>query len=111
MSVPISLLLVSLGAFLSGVVLTCLARAVAWRLGVVAAPRADRWHARPTAMLSGVAIYAACVGGYLVYAPPLRQASPILIAGTFLFVTGLLDDVACCGWGGRVRDALAIDAC
>ena len=40
-------------------VLTPLVRAVARRYGVVAKPRGDRWHKKPTAMMGGVAIYLA----------------------------------------------------
>ena len=33
--------------------------ALARRIGMVAAPKKDRWHTQPTAMLGGVAIFAA----------------------------------------------------
>jgi len=36
-----------------------IARAASHRVGLVAAPRKDRWHQKPTALLGGVAIYAA----------------------------------------------------
>ena len=44
----------ALVAFATSVVLVRLCRSVAHRFGYVAVPRADRWHARPTALLGGV---------------------------------------------------------
>ena len=74
-------------------ILTLLVRAVTRRQGIVAAPRADRWHKKPTAMLGGIAIYLAFNTGYLFFAAELPAAYPILVAGSLLFVTGLLDDL------------------
>jgi UDP-GlcNAc:undecaprenyl-phosphate GlcNAc-1-phosphate transferase len=67
-------------------------RRAAYRLGFVAAPREDRWHRQPTALMGGVAIYAAFVIGYAIFLPNLRASLPILAGGTLLFVTGLIDD-------------------
>ncbi|HEX7678063.1 MAG TPA: hypothetical protein VF713_08070, partial [Thermoanaerobaculia bacterium] len=36
-------------------------RALARRFRIVAAPKADRWHKKPTAMLGGVAIFLAVI--------------------------------------------------
>ena len=85
--------LASLFTFLCGIVLTVAARAVARRLGFVAAPRQDRWHRKPTAMLGGLSIYAAFVLGFLLFTPRLASAYPILAAATALLVTGLIDDI------------------
>ncbi len=78
--------------FLS-VVLTLAVRKVVTRKGLVAAPRKDRWHQKPTAMLGGIAIYLAFVAGYFFFAPRLPNSYAILIAGTVLFLVGLLDDI------------------
>jgi len=74
-------------------ILTLIARAASPRVGFVAAPRQDRWHQKPTAMLGGAAIYVAFVIGYLTFAPKLAGAYAILAAGTLLFLTGLVDDI------------------
>jgi len=79
-------LLLSLG-------LTYWVRAFANRHGFVAAPRKDRWHQKPTALMGGIAIYLAFVAGYFIYFSPSTKTLPILIAGTLLFVTGLIDDL------------------
>jgi UDP-GlcNAc:undecaprenyl-phosphate GlcNAc-1-phosphate transferase len=82
-----------LSAFLFGLLLTPLARALAHHKGVVAAPRKDRWHQKPTAMLGGVAIYQAFALGCLIFAPEYAELYPILMAATLMFATGLVDDL------------------
>ena len=87
------LILASLCASLSALALTPLIRKAAQAWGVVAAPRRDRWHQKPTAMLGGIAIYMAFTISCLIFAPNLPGAHLILAAGTLLFVTGLVDDL------------------
>jgi UDP-GlcNAc:undecaprenyl-phosphate GlcNAc-1-phosphate transferase len=82
-----------IGTLLLSIALTLAVRNIAMRKGMVAAPRKDRWHQKPTAMLGGIAIYMAFVAGYILFAPRLPQFYPILIAGTMLFIVGLLDDI------------------
>jgi UDP-GlcNAc:undecaprenyl-phosphate GlcNAc-1-phosphate transferase len=78
--------------FLLGLILTLLVRAASPRVGMLAAPRRDRWHQNPTPVLGGVAIYISFVVGFLVFAPRLSSAYAIVAAGTLLFLTGLIDD-------------------
>src|SRR4051812_2496345 len=78
--------------FTLGLFLTLLARHAANRFGFVAAPRKDRWHQKPTALMGGVAIYMAFAAGYVIFVPNLRVTLPVLAGGTLLFVTGLVDD-------------------
>lgn len=75
-----------------GLVLTYLVRAAALRLGVVAAPRKDRWHQKPTALMGGVAIYLAFLAGLAIFAPSLDQAWAVLLPASLLFLTGAVDD-------------------
>jgi UDP-GlcNAc:undecaprenyl-phosphate GlcNAc-1-phosphate transferase len=72
--------------------LTPLVRAVARRYGVVAKPRAERWHKKPTAMLGGVAIYLAVTLSFLLFVPHTREGWVVMGASTALFVVGLVDD-------------------
>jgi UDP-GlcNAc:undecaprenyl-phosphate GlcNAc-1-phosphate transferase len=44
-------------------------------------------------MFGGIAIYVSFVVGYLFFAPTLPNSYPILLAGTMLFLAGLLDDL------------------
>ncbi len=78
---------------LLSLVMTYLVRDTALRHGVIAAPRNDRWHQKPTALMGGMAIYLSCITGFLIFAPGLQRVYPIIIAGTILFVTGVIDDL------------------
>lgn len=73
-------------------VATLAVRALARRFGIVAAPKADRWHKRPTAMLGGVAIFLAVMTTVIVFVPQTRASWAVLGASTLLFAVGLVDD-------------------
>ncbi|HEX6252378.1 MAG TPA: hypothetical protein VFZ56_13225 [Gemmatimonadaceae bacterium] len=92
-------------------VLTPVVRRVARATGMVAAPSADRWHDRPTALLGGVAIYGGFViGGFATLllrdsalssaavasaGTPLGISRPwigVFLAATLMFAVGLADD-------------------
>ena len=81
-----------LASFLTALALTPLVRALARRAGIVAKPKSDRWHTRPTAMLGGVAIFAAVVVPLLALLPVTRQSLVVIAASTALFLLGLADD-------------------
>ncbi len=80
-------------SFALALAITPVVRAVAHRRGLVVRPRDDRWHRRPTAMLGGVAIFAAVAAALLPVA--LRQPQVLLVLGAsaFLFLVGLVDDL------------------
>jgi UDP-GlcNAc:undecaprenyl-phosphate GlcNAc-1-phosphate transferase len=87
-------LLAAVVTFGAGLVLVPLVRALARRTGMVCAPRADRWHTRPTALLGGVGIFAAFAVG--IATTPQLLSSPTwstVAAATLLFAVGLVDDV------------------
>ncbi len=79
--------------FLLGLGLLYLVRGVARRYGFVAAPRPDRWHTKPTALMGGVGISLAFAIGYLLLTPGPIQHAPVLIAATLMFAIGLVDDL------------------
>ncbi|MGD9905682.1 MAG: hypothetical protein AB7U83_19595 [Vicinamibacterales bacterium] len=82
-----------LAAFLLAVLLTLLVRPVALMAGVVAVPKADRWHRGRVPLLGGVAI-AGAVLGVAVLLPPLpAQAWTLLGGAAVLSLAGLVDDV------------------
>ncbi|HEX8184975.1 MAG TPA: MraY family glycosyltransferase, partial [Blastocatellia bacterium] len=87
------IIVASICTLLLGLILTRIVRTLAERVGLVAAPRQDRWHKKATPLLGGVAIYTAFVIGYAIFAPKLSSTVPILVAGTLLFFTGLVDDI------------------
>src|SRR4026208_1182069 len=80
-------------AFLLALLLTPLVRAFARRVGMVAVPKVDRWHKRATAMLGGVAIWLTVIISFFVFIPHTVYGAVILLASTFLFLVGLVDDV------------------
>jgi UDP-GlcNAc:undecaprenyl-phosphate GlcNAc-1-phosphate transferase len=80
-------------AFAASVVLTLLVRTAArWRK-LIAKPRPDRWHKKPTALFGGVAIYAAFVLTFLVRSPRVSGGHLLLACSGGMFVVGLVDDV------------------
>jgi UDP-GlcNAc:undecaprenyl-phosphate GlcNAc-1-phosphate transferase len=87
---------IALAALFSVLVAAALTPRVGWfaqRRGLVAPPRDDRWHQKPTALLGGVAIYISVLLSFIIFTPRLTIAYPLLAAGTLMFATGLIDDV------------------
>lgn len=78
---------------IAGIVLTWGVRELATHYGLVAQPRKDRWHTRPTALMGGIAIYLAFLAGCFVFAERIGRLWPVLLAGTVLFAVGLVDDL------------------
>src|ERR1044071_8226903 len=89
---PRTLLAVAV-AFVLALILTPLVRAFARRTGMVAAPKIDRWHKKPTAMLGGMVIWLTVIIAYFIIIPLTVYGPVILLASTFLFLVGLVDDV------------------
>lgn len=86
------IIVASISTLLLGLALTLIARAVSPRVGLVAAPREDRWHQKSTPVLGGVAIYLAFVIGFLIFGPRVPGVLPLLGAASLLLMTGLVDD-------------------
>jgi UDP-GlcNAc:undecaprenyl-phosphate GlcNAc-1-phosphate transferase len=92
-------------SFALSLILTPTVRSLARRWGVVARPKTDRWHKKPTAMLGGVAIFlsvAAVILVYLLFVAPKPEEVinhsrsylwVVLGASAFLFAVGLADDL------------------
>ncbi len=87
---PFFLMLVS---FAAAVGLTYLVRAAAHKFNFVAKPKLDRWHKKPTAMLGGIAIFAATVIIYALFVPKTTESIVILAGSSILFLVGLVDDI------------------
>jgi UDP-GlcNAc:undecaprenyl-phosphate/decaprenyl-phosphate GlcNAc-1-phosphate transferase len=74
--------------------LTPLVGLLARRVGLVAPPRPDRWHRKPTALLGGVAIWVGFVVAYLAHRDPRVAGGGLLVTcASAMFVLGLIDDI------------------
>lgn len=80
-------------SFLLSVFLTYLVREFARKKGIVAKPKSDRWHKKPTAMLGGLAIYLTTVITALLFIPQTLEFWIILGGSSFMFLIGLIDDI------------------
>ncbi|MCA1623251.1 MAG: glycosyl transferase [Acidobacteria bacterium] len=80
-------------SLLLSIVLTYVVRRWARRYGYVAAPKANRWHKKPTAMMGGVAIFLTTVVVYALFVPKTTESLVILGGSSILFLVGLIDDI------------------
>src|SRR2546423_3264939 len=89
-------LLPVLVSFALALALTPAVRWLARRRGLVAQPKADRWHRKPTAMFGGVAIFLTVAITYLFFLPAMPHRPygwAVMVASAFLFLVGLVDDL------------------
>ncbi|MGA9996844.1 MAG: hypothetical protein WBP93_15605 [Pyrinomonadaceae bacterium] len=82
-----------IATFALTLVLTPVVRALARRWGVVARPKLDRWHKKPTAMLGGIGIWLSVLIAYLLFVPHTPYGWVVIGSSTFLFAVGLIDDL------------------
>jgi UDP-GlcNAc:undecaprenyl-phosphate GlcNAc-1-phosphate transferase len=85
--------LLVLSSFAVVLAFTPAVRALACRWGMVARPKADRWHSWPTALLGGVAIAGPVLAVELLGVAQSAQSRAVLGASAWLFLVGLLDDL------------------
>jgi len=86
-------------AFFAALALTPVVIAVAQKKGLVAKPKEDRWHKKPTALFGGVAIVAAAVLATIVFLYFNKSLAPkfagLGVGAIFIFAIGLYDDCCC----------------
>jgi UDP-GlcNAc:undecaprenyl-phosphate/decaprenyl-phosphate GlcNAc-1-phosphate transferase len=80
-------------AFAAALGITPLVRAMARRTGMVTRPRGDRWAKKPTALLGGVAIFAAFALAAVTFLPDIAHGEIVLGASALMFAVGLIDDI------------------
>jgi UDP-GlcNAc:undecaprenyl-phosphate GlcNAc-1-phosphate transferase len=89
--------MVSIGALLLAfgvcVALTPIVIRLATRLGYVSKPKADRWNARPTPLMGGIALYCGVTASVLCFAQLGQETVGVLIGGTLVFLLGIVDDI------------------
>jgi len=88
-----------IASFLLSILLTPLIRRLAVKKNLVARPRYDRWHKRPTSLLGGVSIFFTLMlvwqlASFLVgYGTAIEPLLPLALAGIAIFLLGLSDDI------------------
>jgi UDP-GlcNAc:undecaprenyl-phosphate GlcNAc-1-phosphate transferase len=80
-------------SFALAAALTPAVRALARRTGMLAKPRGDRWHKKPTAMLGGAAIFVTFAAVFLSLLERTPQMWVVFEASAFLFAIGFVDDL------------------
>ena len=81
-------------ALAASLLLTLVVRTLARHWKLVAKPRPDRWHKKPTALYGGVGIFVAFVATALLVHPPHVAGGHLLLSCTGgMFLVGLIDDV------------------
>ena len=81
------------GAFIIAFALTPVAIKLAKKFNIVDIPNHRKVHTIPTPRMGGIAIYAAFVIGTLMLFVYTREVAALLIAGTIVMATGLVDDI------------------
>ena len=101
---PLKFILVLLGTYFIGVILTPLVRLFAFKIGAVDYPNARRINKKPMPSSGGLAIVIAFSVATLVFMPMIVQATfhgksyfdyiwPVVLGGGIIALTGLIDDV------------------
>ncbi len=83
-----------IAAFILSFILTPLFKVLGQRLKILDYPRADKIHAEPTPLLGGAAIFLSFLIIVILTTREINNAySALFIAGTIIFVSGLVDDI------------------
>ncbi|NLI76986.1 MAG: undecaprenyl/decaprenyl-phosphate alpha-N-acetylglucosaminyl 1-phosphate transferase [Candidatus Riflebacteria bacterium] len=80
-------------AWVGGLLLVPLVRKIALRLGLVDRPDTRKIHARPIPRIGGLAMYVASLVGALPFLVADARTTGVMLAGTFIFLVGFLDDL------------------
>ncbi len=92
-SVPEEYIKFFLTAFFLSVILTPAVILVAQRFNLVALPREDRWHVRPTALYGGISIFLAFAVPFGLAMSPDTSLILLLAGSAAFFFIGLFDDI------------------
>jgi len=89
---PLSVLVI-ISAFVLTAMLTPLVRFGARRQGIVARPKDDRWHAKPTALMGGIAIFLAMAVVWIWIGERNGPSIVMMIGSAMMFALGFIDDL------------------
>ena len=74
--------------------MTPLVRKFAFRIGAIDIPKDERRiHNKPMPLLGGIAIYASVIIACLLFLPINKTLVSILIGGTIILISGIIDDL------------------
>lgn len=74
--------------------MTPIARKVAIKVNAIDIPKDERRvHKKPIPLLGGLAIYLATIISILLYLPISKTLISIIIGGTIIFISGIIDDI------------------
>ncbi len=92
---PVRILLTLRVSVLAAAILTPVARRLARDAGLVAKPKADRWHKKPTALMGGPAIMIAAIGTFLLLFGTGGSAliRAWLVGAVMISLVGVYDDI------------------
>ncbi len=85
--------IIFISALVISAILCRIVKIIAPKVNMVVYPRSDRWHKKPTPVLGGVAIYLSLIASYLIFLRVNGEIFPLIIISSFVFATGLLDDI------------------
>ncbi|HNW35618.1 MAG TPA: MraY family glycosyltransferase, partial [Candidatus Ozemobacteraceae bacterium] len=80
-------------AWLIGMLLVPMVRRMAIRLGLVDRPGSRKIHRHPVPRIGGLALYTAGIMGALPFLADDLKTTGVMLAGTFIFLVGLIDDL------------------
>ena len=80
-------------SFILSVFITPFIIKLSHRYGLVAVPKENRWHKKPTALLGGVGIYLSFIIPALIFVPLNKLTIGIFFCITAIFGLGLYDDL------------------
>src|SRR3989338_2680185 len=79
--------------FIISLIFTPIVRIIAIKKGLVAFPRVDRWHKKPTAILCGIVIYLSSIALlFFINTNNKNITMGLFLGGSLLFIIGLADD-------------------
>jgi UDP-GlcNAc:undecaprenyl-phosphate GlcNAc-1-phosphate transferase len=104
------LLIAFSGAAAVSFVVSALVRRIDLQLGLVVAPRPDRWHQRPTPTYGGLGVLAGLLAGAAAGGAVSMATAPVLVSGAALFAIGWYDDWAPMSAIAKMVTSLAVAA-
>lgn len=89
-----NIIFIFLSAFVLSFVLTPLFKFIARRFKILDYPRADKMHNQPTSLLGGAAVFLSfCIVTLIAVKELNNMHRALFIAGTIIFISGLIDDI------------------